>query len=128
MRDHIKIIGILWIVFGVFYLCLALFAFLVFFGVAQIPNLDIEPGLLRLIGLVATSFLAVIALPQIVGGLGLINHKEWARILMLVVSFLNLFHVPFGTALGVYSLIILFNPATVRLFQGPAPAPDAPAK
>ena len=128
MRDHIKIIGILWIVFGVFYLCLALFAFLVFFGVAQIPNLDIEPGLLRLVGIIASSFLGLVALPQIFGGLGLVQHKEWARILMLVVSFLSLFHVPFGTALGIYSLVILFNPETVRLFQGPAPAPPAPPK
>jgi hypothetical protein len=128
MKDHVKIIGILWVVFGVFYLCLALFAFLVFFGVAQIPNVDVEPGILRLIGIIASSFLGLIALPQIIGGLGLVHHKEWARILMLVVSFLNLFHVPFGTALGVYSLIILFHPETVRLFQGPAPAPAAAAK
>ena len=127
MKDHVKIIGILWVVFGVFYLCLALFAFLVFFGVAQIPNLDVEPGLLRLIGIAASSFLGLIALPQIIGGLGLVGHKEWARIVMLVVSFLNLFHVPFGTALGIYTLVVLFNPDTVRLFQGGAAAPAPPA-
>jgi hypothetical protein len=126
MKDHIKIIGILWVVLGAFYLCLAFFAFLVFFGVAIIPNLDIEPGLLRLIGIIASSFLGLIGLPQIIGGLGLIQRKEWARILMLVVSFLSLFHVPFGTALGVYTMIVLFNPATVRLFQtGEAAAPPS---
>jgi hypothetical protein len=130
MHDHVKVIGILWVVCGVFYLCLGLVAFLVFFGVAQIPNVDIEPGLLRIIGLVASSFLGLLALPQIIGGLGLVGHKEWARILMLVVSFLSLPHVPFGTALGVYSMVVLFNPETVRLFRGPAaaPAPSAAAK
>lgn len=126
MKDHIKVIGILWVVCGIFYLCLALFAFLVFFGVAQIPNVDIEPGILRLIGIIASSFLGLIALPQIIGGMGIVQHKEWARILMLVVSFLNLPHVPFGTALGVYSMIILFNPETVRMFRGEAPAPAVP--
>ncbi|MBN2264243.1 MAG: hypothetical protein JW775_00385, partial [Candidatus Aminicenantes bacterium] len=100
MRDHVKIIGILWIVFGVFSLFLALLAFLFFFGVAEIPNVDdVGPGVLRIIGLVASSFLAVIGLPQIIGGFGLIQHREWARILMLVVSFISLPHVPFGTAL-----------------------------
>jgi hypothetical protein len=89
MKDHIKIIGILWVILGAFYICLAFFAFLVFFGVAIIPNLDIEPGVLRLIGIIASSFLGLIGLPQIIGGLGLIQHKEWARILMLVVSFLS---------------------------------------
>jgi len=123
MQDHVKVIGILWVVFGVFCLCLAFFAFLFFFGVAQIPNVeDVEPGLLRFIGILVSSFLGLIGLPQIIGGLGLIQHKEWARILMLVVSFISLPHVPFGTALGVYSMIILFNPETVRLFQAPPPA------
>jgi len=128
MRDHIKVIGILWVIFGAFCLLLALFAFLFFFGVAQIPNVDdIEPGILRIIGIVASAFLGLLGLPQIIGGLGLIRHKEWARILMLVVSFLSLPHVPFGTALGVYSMVVLFSPQTIRLFQdGPEAAPAPP--
>ena len=120
MQDHVKVIGILWVIFGALSLCLALVAFLIFFGIAEIPDVDdIGPGALRIIGLVVSSFLALIGLPKIIGGLGLIRHKEWARILMLVISFISLFNVPFGTALGIYSLIILFNPETVRLFQQP---------
>lgn len=126
MKDHIKVIGILWVIFGVFSLFLALLAFLFFFGVAEIPNVDdVGPGVLRIIGLIASSFLAVIGLPQIIGGLGLIQYKEWARILMLVVSFISLPHVPFGTFLGVYTMVVLFNRETVALFQGQAPAPPA---
>jgi hypothetical protein len=129
MKDHVKVIGILWVVFGAFCLCLAFFALLFFFGVAQIPDVeDVSPGILRIIGIVASSFLGLIALPQIIGGLGLIRHKEWARILILVLSFLSLVHVPFGTALGIYTMIILFNPEAVRLFQGTAPAAAAPPK
>lgn len=128
MKDHVKVLGFLWVIFGAFCLGLALLAFLVFFGVAQIPNVDIEPGVLRLIGIVVSSFLGLLGLPQIVGGLGLIQHKEWARILMLVISFISLPHVPFGTALGVYSMIVLFNPETVRLFQGGTPPAAAPGK
>jgi hypothetical protein len=122
MQDHIKVIGILWVIFGALSLCLALFAFLFFFGVAQIPNVeDVGPGVLRIIGLIVSSFLALIGLPKIIGGLGLIQHKEWARILMLVISFISLANVPFGTALGIYSMIVLFKPETVRLFQPPPP-------
>ena len=127
MKDHVKVIGILWVVFGAFCLALAFFALLFFFGVAQIPNVeDVSPGILRLIGIIASSFLGLIAFPQIIGGLGLVRHKEWARILVLVLSFLSLVHVPFGTALGIYSMVILFNRETVQLFQGAAPAPAAP--
>lgn len=129
MSDHVKVIGILWVIFGAFCLCLAFFALLFFFGVAQIPNVEeVSPGILRIIGIAASSFLGLIALPQIIGGLGLIRHKEWARILILVLSFLSLVHVPFGTALGIYTMIILFNPETVGLFKGGAPAPAVPPK
>jgi hypothetical protein len=129
MKDHVKVIGILWVIFGAFCLGLAVLALLVFFGVAQIPNVEeINPGILRVIGIIVSSFLGLISLPQIIGGLGLIQHKEWARILILVLSFLSLVHVPFGTALGIYTMIILFNPETVRLFQGLPPSPAAPPK
>jgi hypothetical protein len=126
MKDHVKVIGILWIVYGVFFFGLACLALLFFFGVATIPNVeDIEPGALRIIGILVSSFLGLIALPQIIGGLGLLGYKEWARILMLVISFISLPNVPFGTFLGVYTMVILFSPQTIRLFQGGAPAPPA---
>lgn len=126
MKDHVKVVGILWIIYGVLFLGLALLALLVFFGVATIPNVeDIEPGLLRLIGIAVSSFLGLIALPQIIGGLGLLGYREWARILMLVLSFISLPNVPFGTFLGAYSMVILFNRETIRLFQGGTEAPPA---
>lgn len=123
MKDHVKVIGILWVIFGVFSLFLSLLAFLFFFGVAEIPNVDdVGPGVLRIIGIIASSFLAVIGLPQIIGGLGLMRYREWARILMLVVSFISLPHVPFGTFLGVYTMVVLFNRETVALFLGSKPS------
>lgn len=124
MKDHVKLLGILWIVFGLFCLAAAGLVFLIGFGTAHFIDVeDVGPGLLRLIAVVAGSFLGLVALPQIAGGLGLLRYKEWARILTLVVSFLSLPHVPFGTALGIYSMIVLFNPETARLFQEKAPAP-----
>jgi len=130
MKDHVKVIGILWIIYGVLFLGLALLAMLVFYGVATIPNVeDVEPGLLRLIGIFVSSFLGLIALPQIIGGLGLLGNREWARILMLVLSFISLPNVPFGTFLGVYTMVILFNRETIRLFhEGTTAPPAAPQK
>ena len=130
MKDHVKVIGILWIIYGVFFLGLACLALLFFFGVATIPNVeDVEPGALRIIGILVSSFLGLISLPQIIGGLGLLGYKEWARILMLVISFISLPNVPFGTFLGVYTMVILFNRETIRLFhEGTTAPPAAPQK
>ena len=69
------------------------------------------------IGVGVAVLITVLSLPQIIGGWGLTRFRPWARILMIVVSILNLFHIPIGTALGVYGLWVLFNDDTKRLFE-----------
>ena len=47
------------------------------------------------------------------------RRQEWGRILVLVVSFFHLMSFPLGTALGVYSFVILLKEETVKLFARP---------
>lgn len=125
MNDHVKIIGILWIVFGGISLLAAAFLFTLLMGVSFIPDIESPaPGIIRFVGFFAGSFLALLGLPKILGGWGLLKGKEWGRILTLVVSFLSLLNVPLGTALGIYSIVILMDKRTTALFQNP-PAPGA---
>jgi len=118
MDRHVQLIGILWIVYGIMGLLLAFFMFLVLFGISFIPNMGtIAPGILRLVAWAAGLFFLVLALPQIIAGMGLMKHKEWGRILTLIVSFFHLVSVPLGTALGIYSFVILLKPETIQLFN-----------
>lgn len=118
MNDHVKIIGILWIVFGAMSLLAAALMFTLLMGVSFIPDMDAPaPGILRFIGFFIGSFLAVLGLPKIIGGYGLLKGFEWGRILTLIVSFLSLLNVPFGTALGIYSIVILFDKETAAQFR-----------
>ena len=54
----------------------------------------------------------------ILGGIGLLGYKPWARILVIVLSALSCLNVPIGTAKGVYSLWALLQDDTMDLFQG----------
>ena len=118
MDRHVQLIGILWIVYGIMGLLFALFVFLVLFGVSFIPNMGtIAPGILRLVAWIASLFFLVLALPQIIAGMGLMKRKEWGRILTLIVSFFHLISFPLGTALGIYSFVILLKPESVKLFN-----------
>ncbi|MBN1937970.1 MAG: hypothetical protein JW843_00155 [Candidatus Aminicenantes bacterium] len=126
MTDHVKIIGILWIVFGALSLFGAAVLFMLLTGISFIPDIDPPAqGILRFIGFFIGAFLAAIGLPKILGGYGLLKGYEWGRILTLVVSFLSLLSVPFGTALGIYSIVILMNKETAARFQNPASPPAA---
>ena len=55
-------------------------------------------------------FLSLVSLPGIVGGIALFKRQRWARMLLLVLGFLNLVSFPpIGTALGVYTIWLLFK-------------------
>ena len=55
-------------------------------------------------------------------GWGLLQREPWARILCLVVAFISLFHVPLGTALGIYSLWVLLPTQSDRDYEAQAKA------
>ncbi len=57
-----------------------------------------------------------VAAPCIVGGIGLLKRKYWAKILVLVLGFIILLHFPFGTALGLYTIWLLTRKQTAPLF------------
>ena len=109
VQAHVRLLGILWFalsafdaVGGVVALVLANSIFSHEFGVHGIP-MFLEP-LMRGVAI----FSLVKALAGFAAGWGLLNRHPWARALAIAVGIVSLFfHVPFGTALGVYTLWVL---------------------
>jgi hypothetical protein len=58
-------------------------------------------------------------------GYSLRAHKSWARLVGLALAVLNLFFLPVGTALAVYTFWVLLTNETRRLFE-PAAAGGTP--
>jgi hypothetical protein len=63
-------------------------------------------------------FLSAIALVILVkaaagfiAGWGLLQREPWARVLALVLGFISLFNIPFGTAVGIYTMWVLLPSA-----------------
>jgi hypothetical protein len=135
MRDHIKILGILNIVWGSLIVLGGAVVLLVFGGIAGYLGLSsrndsvVAAPIMAVIGVVIASLIVLVGVPGIIGGWGLLNYRSWARALMIVVSILHLPNIPFGTAVGVYGIWVLFNQETERLFQtgGQTPYPPPPA-
>lgn len=131
MRTHVKVLAWLHVAFGIIGILMGLTALIFFGGLATVVNLtdhssDGEIGSLVLGGVGGIAFLVLLllSLPMIVAGIGLLNFRPWARILAAVLSVLNIFNFPFGTALGVYGLWVLFSPEGSALFapeRSPAP-------
>jgi hypothetical protein len=127
MKDHIRLLGILNLIWSSASIAIGLVVLLAFgglaafFGVVGIgwPDSPVD-GLLvgpfmALIGVAVVLLICCVSLPAFIGGIGLLKMKSWSRVLMIVVSILHLFTFPIGTALGVYGLWVLFNEEARRL-------------
>jgi hypothetical protein len=128
MDKHAQLIGILWIVYGVLSLLGGIIVLVVLLSLSAIPDMNYGdlgrsgPHVLRIIAICVSSFLFILGIPKIIGGLGLQKQREWARILVMILSFLSLLNIPLGTALGIYSIVYLMKPEMIELFKHPKTA------
>jgi hypothetical protein len=125
MRDHVKILGVVNIVFG----CLGVLAAIAIGGLFAFggtmagiasqndPDAIIAVGVMGALGTGLFILILVLSLPGIVAGWGLLNFKPWARILGIILSALNLVNFPIGTAIGGYGLWVLLDKETEALFR-----------
>jgi hypothetical protein len=130
MDTHVKVLGVLYIVVSALHFCAALFLLLAVGGAASIVGLTadardaaIAVPILGIAGTAIAGILLILSLPGLVAGWGLLGFKPWARILGLVLSVINLLNIPFGTAVGIYGLWVLFHKDTERLFNRPTTIP-----
>ena len=124
MKQHVSILGVLYIAFGVFGILSAILALVLLGGAAGIatmvaqqePDAAVAAPILAIVGVGVFALITLLSIPGLALGIGLVKFKEWARILGLVLSALNLLNVPFGTMLGGYGLWVLLNKETEAVF------------
>jgi hypothetical protein len=122
MQLHVSILGWLYIAVNALFLLLAVFALgmLPFIGaVADDPDATV---VFSILGTAFGVLMVVLGLPGLVAGYGLLKRKPWARILAVVLGILGLVNFPIGTAIGVYTLLVLLQQSATEYF-----APDQPA-
>jgi len=114
MDTHVKVIGWLWIAIGVASILMVVIGLIVINWPGNVPSPRDS--------LIATSGVLCFFLPGIivefVAGSYLLEFKAWARILAIILGVINLLFFPIGTALGIYTLVIMFNEETKALFRG----------
>lgn len=118
MESQVRTVGMLWIVYGILGLLFGMLLFGLLFGLSFLPDMDAEvPIILRTVGIGIGSLIALLSIPEIIAGFGLLRRREWGRVLTLVLAFLALVEFPIGTALGIYSLVVLLKSETAELFK-----------
>ncbi|MFH0841775.1 MAG: hypothetical protein V1903_04050 [Bacteroidota bacterium] len=118
MKKHITIVGVIHIAFGVLGLIGALAAFFVFnFARGFVSNEEIPTMVLSVLGISIPLLIGFMSTLGLVGGIGLMAYKNWARYIVIIVAALGCFNIPIGTLKGVYSLWVLLQDETIKLFE-----------
>lgn len=116
ISSHVKLLGVLWLAFSV----LRLFPALAIFGMAR-SNFDFLPPdvpafvpvVIKFVGLL--SFAAAVLGAAI--GWALLTWQPWARLAAIVMGCISLLEVPFGTALGIYTLWVLLPERSAQEYR-----------
>ncbi|MBW3671041.1 MAG: hypothetical protein KY432_05140 [Acidobacteria bacterium] len=122
MKNHVTVLAALFIACGFMGLLVAL---ALFFGLAGISWASGDFDAVIVLSTIATivgGVVAITALPTFIAGLVLLRGNSWARIFAIIVCALNVFNIPFGTALAIYGFWVLTRPEVVRMFDGADPS------
>jgi hypothetical protein len=122
MEQHIKVLSVLFVLFGILGIVAGIAIFVIGAGTAASIIAAENSNEARIgaawvggcITFVAVLF-GLLGIPSIIAGWGLSQRKSWARILTIILSVLALPHMPVGTALGIYAIIVMFNDETRTL-------------
>ena len=107
--QHLTLVGVFWIVISGFRLVGAVMVLAV--GMFLFPYIPAEfslpTGIFSTLVSMVGGGLLLTAFAGLAAGFGLLGRRSWARILAVIMAFLSLLEIPFGTALAIYTLWVL---------------------
>jgi hypothetical protein len=119
MKKHVAVVGAIQIGFAIIGLLIAVVVFFVMkFAQTQVGGDETGEMVLGFLSVSLPVLFGFLSTLGLVGGIGLLAYKSWARYLVMVLAALGCLNIPIGTLKGVYFLWVLLQDETVKLFDG----------
>jgi len=115
-ENHVVIVAWLNIGAAALFAAAGIFVFTFFAGIGLASGDPEAIPILAMVGTSAALFLISLSVPGFLAGYGLLQRRPWARVLAIVVGFLQIVNFPIGTAIGAYTIWILFDEQAATVF------------
>ncbi len=132
---HNKYVGLSHVAYGIIHILLTGVSML-FVGAMlsrmRFPDLpDREPPMQFILPFMAIALIVnvIMSIPSFLAAYAFLKRKSWAKVMGIIASVFGALHVPFGTAISVYTFWFLFSGPGKILYGGsmetlPPPPPD----
>ncbi len=117
MDQHFKIVAVLQIVYGAFFLAIGLIIFVIVAGAGALSGDRNAMLVTGTVGLIIGGLFVIFSIPSIIGGIGVLKRREWGRIVTIILSFIHLLNFPIGTIVGAYSIWALLSEPAKAYFH-----------
>ena len=120
VETHVNTIAYIKIAFGVLFVLIGIGLCILLISLSGVVKSEGDMEAAKILPMVGSGLLVlfmILSVPDLIGGIGLLKRKGWARILIIILSILgSLLFIPIGAAVAIYSLWVLMNKETVELF------------
>lgn len=109
LDQHVTVLGWLHIGSNILLLLIGAFVFFLLTTIGVISGDQQATAILGTVGTFVGMLMAVLAIPGVIAGYGLLKRKNWGRVLGIIVGIFSLMNFPLGTAIGIYTLYVLLQ-------------------
>ncbi len=110
MRKHVRILGWLQVIMGLLDLFIGLAAFGLLSGIGILSGDVTAFGVMSVLGGFIGTLSLIVALPNLIVGVGLLRDwGGWVVLLAVILGLFNLAKFPWGTAIGLYTFWIAWK-------------------
>jgi hypothetical protein len=126
MKKHVTAVGAIHLGFGIIGIVGAIIAFWALnFAKGFIVEDEIPYKVMSFIAISVPALIFLLSTLGLVGGIGLLMLHSWARYVGIITAALGCLNIPIGTLVGVYSLWVLFQDDTIKLFENKTQTVDS---
>jgi hypothetical protein len=118
MKKHVTLVSALQIAFSSIGIIGAFILYIVFnFAHSFVMDDEVANAVLKFFSVALPLALGTFSLIGLIGGIGLLSFQDWARVLVLIIAAIGCINIPLGTIAGVYSIWVLMQDETIKLFK-----------
>jgi hypothetical protein len=121
MKKHVTVVGAIQIGTNILGLFISMGLYFLFSNIMDVMPTEDMPtfvvSFLTYLFSILPVVMGLLSILGLIGSIALMSYKPWGRIIIIIVAALGCLNIPLGTLIGVYTIWVLMQDETIKLFE-----------